>query len=101
MRLVKKYLRLCTVPDAHSASPLALFANAAVALARAVPEPASPPSRSAGSVEVVLTDTPHRTETAAISEALGRFNSDITGIGDRRPSPFWFASPVADGSSGA
>ncbi|MEV7189883.1 GNAT family N-acetyltransferase [Kitasatospora sp. NPDC093102] len=85
MRLIRKDLRPCTVPDAHAASPSDPLADAAVAVAGAAPEPASPPGRAAEPVEIVLTDTPYRTETAAISDALDRFNVGITGIDDRRP----------------
>ncbi|MEW1654294.1 GNAT family N-acetyltransferase [Streptomyces sp. NPDC093707] len=83
VRLITRYLRRCTVPGAHAASPLAPLADAALAMAR-TPSPAPDlPSRPAP--ELVLTDAPGPSATAVISDALDRFNTDITGIDDRLP----------------
>ncbi|MFE3647423.1 GNAT family N-acetyltransferase [Streptomyces sp. NPDC057579] len=82
-RLITQYLRRCTVPGAHAASPLAPPADTALAMARTPSHTPDLPSRPAP--ELVLTDAPRPCDTAAISNALDRFNTDITGIDDRRP----------------
>ncbi|MGK4579186.1 GNAT family N-acetyltransferase [Kitasatospora sp. HPMI-4] len=83
LRLIKQYLRHCTVPGAHAASPLAPVATAALAMARTPSHAPDLPGRPAP--ELVLTDAPRPADTAVISNALDRFNIDITGIDDRRP----------------
>lgn len=83
LRLITRYLRRCTVSGAHAASPLAPPADAALFMARTPSHAPDLPGRPA--LELVLTDEPSLCDAAVISNALDRFNTDITGIDDRRP----------------